>query len=139
MALHYWDASSKESKLEGLPDIVTAKYVYIDGEYVPNPLLKFKLPKAIKDDVSPSSPNSQFYEKETGYETCRYPYSGIRSPDDAKAAAIEHNRTIDGRDETAQSLLQANIIGYLIYGARNRKGVAQQLEDCLDITDYNPF
>ena len=53
VALHYWDASSKESKSEGLPDIVTAKYVYIDGEYVPNPLFKFKLPKAIKDDVSP--------------------------------------------------------------------------------------
>lgn len=139
VALHYWDASSKESKSEGLPDIVTAKYVYIDGEYVPNPLLKFKLPRAIEDDVSPSSPNSQFYEKEAGYKTCRYPYSGIRSPDDAKAAAIEHNKTIDGRDETAQSLLQANMIGYLIYGARGRKGVAQQLEDCLDTTDYNPF
>ena len=139
VALHYWDASSKESKSEGLPDIVTAKYVYIDGEYVPNPLLKFKLPKAIEDDVSPSSPNSQFYEKEPGYETCRYPYSGIRSPDDAKAAAIEHNKTIDSRDETAKSLLQANIISWLSDGARGLEGVSQQLEDCLHTTDYNPF
>lgn len=138
VALHYWDASSKESTSEGLPDIVTAKFVYIDGEYVPNPLLKFKLPEAIEDNVSPSE-NSQFYEKEAGYETCRYPYSGIRSPDDAKAAAIEHNKKIDCRDETPQSLLQANIIGWLNVGAREREGVAQQLEDCLDTTDYNPF
>ena len=138
VALHYWDASSKESKSEGLPDIVTTKYVYIDGKYVPNPLLNFKLPKAIKDEVSPSR-NINFYEKEADYETCRYPYSGIRSPDAAKEAAIKHNKTIDDRDETAQSLLQANIISWLTEGARHRESVAKQLEDCLDITDYNPF
>ena len=139
VALHYWDASSKESKPEGLPDIVTAEYVYIDGKYVSNPLLNFKLPKAIRYDVLTTDRNGQFYEKEADYETCRYPYSGIRSPDAAKAAAIEHNKTIDGRDETAQSLLQANIIGWLTEGARRRESVAQQLEDCLDTTDYNPF
>lgn len=139
VALHYWDASSKESKSEGLPHIVTAEYVYIDGEYVPNPLFKFKLPLPIKDVVSTNDANSQFYEKEAGYDTCRYPYSGIRSPDEAKAAALDHNDKIDGRNETPQSLLQANIIGWLNNGGRNRRGVAKQLEDCLDTTDYNPF
>ena len=139
VALHYWDASSKESKSEGLPHIVTTENVYIDGEYVPNPLLKFKLPMAIKDDVSTTDADSQFYEKEAGYETCRYPYSGIRSPDEAKKAAISHNNKIDAMDETAQSLLRANITGWLIKGARDRPGVAQQFEDCLDTTDYNPF
>ena len=84
-------------------------------------------------------PDSQFYENEAGYETCRYPYSGIRSPDDAKATAIGHSKKIDSRDETPQSLLQANIISWLSDGARGRKGVAQQLEDCLQTTDYNPF
>ena len=133
MALHYWDASSKDSKSEGLPHIVTAEYVHIDGEYLPNPLSKFKLPVPIKDDVPTSDENSQFYEKEAGYDTCRYPYSGIRSPAEAKAAALAHNKYIDGRDETAQSLLQANVINWL------SKGVAKELEDCLDTTDYNPF
>ena len=139
VALHYWDASSKESKSEGLPHILTTENVYIDGEYVPNPLLKFKLPVAIKDDVPTTDANSQFYEKEAGYETCRYPYSGIRSPDDAKAAALTHNNNIDGKDETTLSLLQANIIGWLSKGGTTAGGVAQQLEDCLDTTDYNPF
>lgn len=138
VALHYWDASSKESKSEGLPHILTAEYVHIDGEYVPNPLFKFKLPVPIKDDVSTSDGNSQFYEKEAGYDTCRYPYSGIRSPDEAKEAALAHNDEIDGRNETAQSLLQANIIGWLSKGGRGR-GVAEQFEDCLDTPDYNPF
>lgn len=139
VALHYWDASSKESKSEGLPHIVTAEYVHIDGEYVPNPLFKFKLPMPIKDDVRTSDENSKFYEKEPGYDTCRYPYSGIRSPDDAKAAALAHNNNIDERDETAQSLLQANIIGWLCQGVTNAGGVAEELKDCLDTTDYNPF
>ena len=139
VALHYWDASSKESKSEGLPHIITAEYVYIDGEYVPNPLFKFKLPMPINDDVPTTDENSQFYEKEAGYDTCRYPYSGIRSPDDAKAAALTHNDNIDGRDETAQSLLQANIIGWLSKGGKNAEGVAEEFEHCLDTTDYNPF
>jgi len=139
VALHYWDASSKESKSEGLPHIVTAEYVHIDGEYVPNPLFKFKLPVPIKDDVPNKDPNSQFYEKEAGYDTCRYPYSGIRSPDEAKEAALAHNDEIDGRNETAQSLLQTNIIGWLSNGGRNHGGAAKQLEDCLHTPDYNPF
>ncbi|XP_068693985.1 uncharacterized protein [Montipora foliosa] len=139
VALHYWDASSKESKSEGLPQIVTAEYVYIDGEYVPNPLFKFKIPIPIKDDVQPSSENSQFYEKEAGYETCRYPYSGIRSPDDAKETALNHNIKIDGMDATAPSLLQANIVDWLKKSGKDAGGVAKQLEDCLDTTDYNPF
>ena len=136
VALHYWDASSKESKSEGLPHIVTAEFAYIDGEYVRNPLFKFKLPLAIKDDVRNDDENSQFYEKEAGYHTCRYPYSGIRNPDDAKTAALAHNKDIDGRQETAQSLLQANIVKWLSKGG---EGVAEQLKDCLDTTDYNPF
>lgn len=138
VALHYWDASSKESKSEGLPQIVTAEYVYIDGEYVPNPLFKFKIPVPIKDDVD-TTDASQFYEKEAGYETCRYPYSGIRSPDDAKEAALNHNIKIDGMDATAPSLLQANIVDWLNKSGKDAGGVAKQLEDCLDTTDYNPF
>lgn len=139
VALHYWDASSKESKSEGLPHIVTAEHVYIDGKYVPNPLFKFRLPLPIQDDVPNPDPNSKFYEKPVGYATCRYPYSGIRSPDDAMEVALTHNDDIDGRDETAQSLLQANIIGWLTEGSRGREGVADQFEECLDTTDYNPF
>lgn len=141
VALHYWDASSKESMSEGLPHIVTAEHVHIDGEYVPNPLLKFKLPTPIKDDVPNDAPYSQFYEKEAGYETCRHPYSGIRSPADAKESALAHNEKMDSRNETTLSLLQVNIISWLSEGGNNAGGygVAEQLKDCLDVTDYNPF
>ena len=141
VALHYWDASSEETKKYGLPDIVTAEYVYIDKERVPNPLFKFKLPMPIKDDVPNTDLDSKFYEKEVGYDTCRYPYSGIRSPDAAKAAALAHNDTIDGTQ--AIPLLQENIIGWLNEGRRKRKsdyvGVAKQFKDCLETPEYNPF
>lgn len=141
VALHYWDESSEETKKYGLPDIVTAEYVYIDKELVPNPLFKFKLPMPIKDDVPNTDPDSKFYEKEVGYDTCRYPYSGIRSPDAAKAAALAHNDTIDGTQ--AIPLLQENIIGWLNEGRRKRKsdyvGVAKQFKDCLETPEYNPF
>jgi len=139
VALHYWDATSKESKSEGLPHIITSEHVHIDGEYVPNPLFKFTLPLPIEDDVSTTDKNSQFYEKKAGYDTCRYPYSGIRSPEDAKAAALVHNVNIDERDETAKSLLQENILRWLSKGGRGNEGVAKEFKDCLETTDYNPF
>ena len=138
VALHYWDATSKESKSEGLPHIVTAEHVYIDGEYVRNPLLEFTLPLPIEDDVETTDNNSLFYKKKAGYNTCRYPYSGIRHPKVAKACALLHNDEIDGRPETAQSLLQANIISYLNKGVK-KDSVADQFEHCLETTDYNPF
>lgn len=141
VALHYWDESSEETKKYGLPDIVTAEYVYIDKKLVPNPLFKFKLPMPIKDDVAITNTDSKFYEKEVGYDTCRYPYSGIRSPDAAKAAALAHNDTIDGTQ--AIPLLQENIIGYVNEGRKRRKspsvGVAKQFKDCLETPEYNPF
>ena len=143
VALHYWDASSKESMFEGLPHIVTDEHVYIDGEYVPNPLFKFKLPKPIEDDVSNDDQYSQFYVKKAGYKTCRYPYSGIRNPPDAKIVAKAHNKSIDQMNETPLSLLQTNIIRCLNKGITtpdsHHDSVAEQLKKCLDVTHYNPF
>lgn len=141
VALHYWDESSEETKSEGLPHIVTTEYVDIDGECVPNPLFKFKLPLPIKDDVPNTDPDSKFYEKEAGYDTCRYPYSGIRSPHAAKQTALAHNESIVAAH--AISHLQKNIIGWLSEGGKPGKpgsvGVAQQFKDCLETPQYNPF
>ena len=140
VALHYWDETSKESKSEGLPHIVTAEHVCIDGEYVRNPLLEFELPLPIENDVETSDTDSKFYVKPTGYQTCRYPYSGIRNPLEAAKAAKTHNEKFDERPETAQSLLQENIIGYLKEGVSKKYGtVAGQFKHCLETTDYNPF
>lgn len=144
VALHYWDESSEETKSEGLPHIVTAEYVDIDGKCVPNPLFKFKLPLGIKDDVGTTDPNSQYYEKHEGYETCRYPYSGIRSPDAAKKIASDHNKEIDGR--RAISHLQNNITYWLKKGDpdphdkdKHPVGVIKRFEQCLETQEYNPF
>lgn len=131
VALHYWDESSEETKKSGLPDIVTAEKVKIDDKDVPNPLLKFTLPLPIEDEVENFDLNSKFYKKEAGYETCRYPYSGIRSPEAAKTAALHHNDEIDKGQ--AISLLQENIICWL------NDGVAKQFKKCLSTQEYNPF
>ena len=141
VALHYWDESSEETKSEGLPHIVTAEYVDIDGECVPNPLFKFTLPLRITDEGQSTDSNQKFYKKEAGYETCRYPYSGIRSPDDAKETALAHNKSIvAGR---AISDLQNNIVSWLRKGNPEKEedlvGVTKQFEDCLETPEYNPF
>lgn len=138
VALHYWDESSEETLSKGLPNIVTDEYVDIDGKCVPNPLFKFKLPMPIKDDVPNTDEYSKFYEKKLGYHTCRFPYSGIRSPHDAMMAAVRYNDSID--DEKAIPLLQKNIIDCLKKGGKNGSvGVAKQFKDCLETPKYNPF
>lgn len=155
VALHYWDESSEETKKKGLPDIVTHKKVKIGGKSVSNPLFKFTLPMPIndyvpnkKEDVPSFDVNSKFYQKEVGYDTCRYPYSGIRNPDAAKEAADRHNASI--KEEDAIPLLQENIKRWLLGGNTGEvckppeacelvMGVAEQFERCLETQEYNPF
>ena len=155
VALHYWDESSEETKKKGLPDIVTHKKVKIGGKSVSNPLFKFTLPMPIngfvskkKEDVPSFDVNGPFYKKEVGYDTCRYPYSGIRNPHAAKEAAERHNASI--KEEDAIPHLQENIKRWLLGGNTGEvckkgeecelvMGVAEQFTYCLKTQEYNPF
>ena len=60
----------------------------LDGETVPNPLRSFVLPKDITDNINGDAPN---YTKPKGYETVRYPLSGLVGTPEDVAATKAHN------------------------------------------------
>ena len=70
--LPYWDQTSEENIRLGLPDILTADTLPIYGETVKNPLKSFTFPKEII-----STEGNPHYLKPKGYETVRYPFSGM--------------------------------------------------------------
>ena len=141
VALHYWDETTTVSLDQGLPSIVLQEKVTIDGEEVNNPLRNFTLPVPLTGDA-----DSYYLKSEAGYTTKRYPYSGIINPAEAKQKSIEHNITIDGMDDSPETLLQTNVKHWLNKGSPNLSSdspnlnsVANEFELCLNQCNYNDF
>ena len=120
VTLPYWDQTYKVMKdgvltYLGVPPILTDDYfTFASGAVIPNPLKSFKLPVALQD-----SEEAEFYTKPAGYETVRYPLSGLvgramdRAQTEANNAAffIPGTTTIDNK--LTSSLLNTNVIAWL--------------------------
>ncbi len=118
--LPYWDQTYKitvVSKLTylGVPPILTDEYfTFSSGATIPNPLKSFTLPMALQDGEE-----TNFYSKPQGYETVRYPLSGLVGTAPDRAATEVNNSayyipgtTIIDNKLTAQ-LLNTNVVGWL--------------------------
>jgi len=81
----FWDETSKETLESGVPWAFTVENVEIGGKTVRNPLRSYTFPRGVCDPEQ--DPGSWSYSKPKGYETVRYPFSGIVHPEEAKAAA----------------------------------------------------
>ncbi|XP_064628047.1 uncharacterized protein LOC135487855 [Lineus longissimus] len=150
VTLPYWDATSEESMKEGIPKLLTDDTVEIDGKKVTNPLRSYTLPMALgrADDQE-----EYYYEKPKGYETVRYPYSGICSPKKAKLIADAHNKQVPKTllkrgNKHAVDALNDNVIewlnrGELDQGKKTRgiepNSVYVRFETCLSASNYNTF
>ncbi|NEQ40716.1 MAG: tyrosinase family protein [Okeania sp. SIO3I5] len=95
----YWDQTTLESLKKGIPDILTQeKFTFSDAQYngelagktIDNPLRSFVLPKRLsdKDYEFDGNPN---YSKPKGYETVRYPLSGLVGTPKDREATKKHN------------------------------------------------
>jgi tyrosinase len=146
--LPYWDETSEDSLAHGIPWALTAKDFELDGKTIPNPLRSFVFPKNIVDNVSadnadPPDPNSPNYTKLRGYETVRYPLSGlVGTPQDREMTAA-HNAQYKDYKKNVQYLNQ-NIVEWLgshvvINGKPFPTNVAQKFKDCLDAPNYTVF
>jgi tyrosinase len=88
VTLPFWDECSEDSRDNGIPAALTAETFVLDGETIPNPLRSFVLPIAIEDRVKG---DPVVYSKPAGYETVRYPLSGLVGTPENKAATQSHN------------------------------------------------
>ncbi|MER8929199.1 tyrosinase family protein [Mesorhizobium sp. M0767] len=110
VALPYWDETSEASLTKGVPWALTNETFSLDGGTIPNPLKSFVFPRNIFDRLS-TIPDAN-YSKPKGYETVRYPLSGLVGTDADKAATAAHNAQYTDKARSVE-LLNANIVAWL--------------------------
>ena len=141
VTLPFWDETSSESMSQGVPWALTNETYKLDGVDIPNPLKSFVLNRNIRDHLSPF-PDTD-YSKPRGYETVRYPLSGLVGSDaDKKATAIHNAQYPDYA--TNVGLLNRNVIAWLASVVQvNGKPISNNVHDkyvrCLDAPNFTVF
>lgn len=138
----FWDETSEESRKHGIPWALTCKSVKLAGQSIPNPLRSFKFTAAVVDHIPTDKP---VYSKPKGYETVRYPLSGLVGTPGAKKASEAHNAPYLADDKCAVAALNQNVIDWLAgtevlpKGTERRGAAAEQYRACLDVPTYTLF
>ncbi len=137
----YWDETSKESLQGGIPSILTQVKFKLDGKMIDNPLRSFVLPEALSDYLAS---DNKIYEKPKGYETVRYPLSGLVGTEEARAATKAHNAKFPDPNKNI-NLLNTNIVAWL-KGPKPEQpapstsnGVYWEYQNCLRAPNYTVF
>lgn len=139
--LPYWDETNEESLKNGIPWALTDEFFTLDGVQIPNPLRSFVFPQNITDNINGDNPN---YSKPYGYETVRYPLSGLVGSEQDRKATAAHNAKFPNYDENV-SLLNANVVNWLnneiIIDGKNTKAgqILKKFQDCLEAPNFTVF
>jgi len=138
--LPYWDETSEESLKKGIPSCLTDEFFELDGKKIANPLRSFVFPKNIVDNVQG---DNNLYSKPLGYETVRYPLSGLVGSDEAKAATEAHNAQFPNHSKNV-GILNDNVLNWLnsqivVNGKVIPTNVNQKFKDCLDAPNFTVF
>jgi tyrosinase len=138
--LPYWDETSNESVKNGIPWALTDENFSLDGQSIPNPLRSFVFTKGIVDELSPF-PDAD-YSKPKGYETVRYPLSGLVGPNDL--AATQAHNALYPYYKVNVALLNQNVVNWLtnhvvVNGAPLSSTVKDDYVKCLDAPNYTVF
>ncbi len=139
--LPFWDECSPDSLQNGIPWALTNETFALDGETIPNPLRSFVFTRQITDNIGGDNPN---YSKPNGYETVRYPLSGLVGTDADRKATAEHNAQFSDYDKNVGHL-NDNIKNWLtetvIVNGKPIGGgkVADKYKNCLDAPNFTVF
>ncbi len=140
VCLPFWDETSEESLASGIPWALTDEFFELDGSKIPNPLRSFIFPVNIVDHLSPF-PDAD-YGKPKGYETVRYPLSGLVGANDIDKTKA-HNAQYPDWD-TNVTLLNHNVVNWLtssitVNGRVIPTNVHAKFIKCLDAPNYTVF
>lgn len=140
VVLPFWDETSEDSLRNGIPWALTQETFPLDGVEIPNPLRSFVLNRSITDNINGDNPN---YSKPMGYETVRYPLSGLVGTEADRAATRRHNDLYPNYDQNVQTL-NLNIVAWLtsyivVNGKPIPTNVHQKFIDCLEAPNYTLF
>ncbi|MEO5559428.1 MAG: tyrosinase family protein, partial [Dokdonella sp.] len=140
VSMAYWDETSDDSLENGIPWALTREEFVLDGETIANPLRSFVFNKAIVDNINGDDPN---YGKPLGYETVRYPLSGLVGTVQDRANTQKHNEQFPDYNQNVK-LLNQNIVNWfgsciVIDGKTVPTNVATKFAACLDAPNYTVF
>lgn len=159
VTLPYWDETSSDSMNAGLPWIFTQQKYTLDGVEIDNPLYSFTFPVGVTDmiDEPTAGDDLNTYTKPAGYQTVRYPLSGLVGTKAALAQTEAHNAQYPD-PVTNAGLLNSNIKAWL-HGAQDSStpsagggpgpsptdpnppydGIQWMFQNCLDAPNYTVF
>lgn len=135
----FWDETNEESLEKGIPWSLTNESFELDGVVIDNPLRSFVFPKNIVDNVNQDPVN---YSKPMGYETVRYPLSGLVGPNDIEKTKI-HNAMFPNYEENVK-ILNDNVLNWLnsyviVKGKKILTNVHQKFIDSLSAPNFTVF
>jgi tyrosinase len=140
VTLPFWDQTSPGSLANGIPWALTQPTFQLDGVMIPNPLASFTFPLNIQDNVDSNGE----YTKPKGYQTVRYPLSGLVGNATDRAATAAHNSQYPD-PETNIQLLNQNVVNWLNSAITvdgtvvQPNGIHAQYVQCLDAPNYTVF
>jgi tyrosinase len=137
--LPFWDECSAASQKSGIPSALTDEYFTLDGQQIPNPLRSFVFPVAVDDQVQG---DNALYSKPVGYETVRYPLSGLVGTPQDQAATAAHNAQFPDYAQNV-GILNDNISAWLTtqftIGSSTFGLIYDKFIHCLDAPNYTLF
>lgn len=141
VTMPYWDETNDELTLKGIPSALTDEKFLLDGVQIDNPLRSFKFPRTIRDHI-PNDPLID-YSKEKGYETVRYPLSGLVGTATDKEATKQHNAQFPTPAQQV-ALLNQNVVNWLgsvivVDGKPRPTNVKLAYQLCLEAPNYTVF
>ncbi|EKE72416.1 tyrosinase family protein [Gallaecimonas xiamenensis] len=142
VAMAYWDETSDETLRLGIPKVLTSKTFPLDGQQIKNPLYSYVLQKQVNDAVQG---DENRYTKPVGYETVRYPLSGLVGTAEAREETRAHNADFPDPVKNTE-LLNQNVLAWLkgkdvspTDPNPSKFGIYWQFENCLSAPNYTAF
>jgi tyrosinase len=139
--LPYWDETDKYSLTKGIPSCLTDETFILDGKTIPNPLRSFIMPVAIIDLIDNGSPQQPSYSKPKGYETVRFPLSGLVGTEADRVATAAYNKQFDKASRL--KYLNDNVVAWLSDTGSNPRRPITTVNDlykmCLTAPNYTVF
>lgn len=135
VTLPFWDECSAESLRSGIPRALTDAEFELDGVMIPNPLRSFTFPIDVLDEVTH---DNDTYSKPKGYETVRYPLSGLVGNDTDRANTAAHNAKFPSYAANVLNL-NANVVSWLSWPVVLPQGPKAKQKTITQGLIYNKF
>jgi tyrosinase len=144
--LPFWDETNAESIAHGIPWALTNATFELDGKTIPNPLVSYTFQHIVKDSIQS---DDDLYTKPAGYNTVRYPLSGLVGKDSIEETK-KHNALFSNYEDNVK-YLNRNIVAWLDNtiilpggkdhpeGIRRKIGILKEFQDCLEAPNYTVF